>query len=609
MPDEPPQASERGAGEEAVRAAEERDRSISDALRTTRGVVHTPLPVARFVVDRVVRALDGWGDLAHARVVDPACGPGVFLAAAVERGARRLTGFDVDPDAVERARAVLGPHAGSELRLSTRNTLSAPLSAEPGPLVLIGNPPWSGRTANAGVSYTDGLLAGFRQMPDGAPLNERKVGVLSDDYVRFFAWAAEQARCAEDGAVLGLVTNASYLDGPVHRAMRAALLGVFDRVEVVDLGGSALIARRGERDENVFGVRPAASIAILERRPGASRPPEVRYTRVWGSREAKLTALASLPEADLIEARAPQYRWVPAPQVPEHYARWVALPDLVPFHREGVQTNRDAMCIDADADALIARLRRFAGGDDDMPGRAAIPSGHYDPAQARRTTATALAAGDAVRPIAYRPLDPRHVAVVPRLCHRPRRALLAAVERSAFCLLTVRKDRGERAWRHAAASRCIADNCFISTRSSCRTRVFPTHDAAGALNLDRAVFGALVGDTGAAPDDALAYVLGVIAARTYQDTYGPALMVDYPRIPPPPDRARFDAVAAAGRRLVSAFEATPVAGERPVTVGHHSVESDALARAFEACEAAATPILGSRVDGPVQLSLVGVVED
>src|SRR5205814_302279 len=142
------------------------------------------------------------------------------------------------------------------------------------------------------------LLEDFRRDEHGERLRERKLGVLADAYVRFMRWAAELARCNQAGAVLGLVTNASFLDGPVHRGMRAALARWFDGAYVLDLGGSALLARArgsGVHDGNVFGVRPGVAISFWVRRAGAAslRRVVLRHTRVWGTTEEKLALLST----------------------------------------------------------------------------------------------------------------------------------------------------------------------------------------------------------------------------------------------------------------------------------------------------------------------------
>lgn len=565
-------------------AAARRVERVDAAARRRRGIVHTPAAIARFVA-RAVAFEPGV-------LVDPACGPGVFLAAAMELhpAPRRAVGIDLDPAALDDAAAILDPLArrhGWDLSLRRGNTLAAPL-VEPGPRVIVGNPPWAGRSANAGAAYTDALLADFRRDAEGAPLGERKVGVLSDDYVRFLRWACEQLRRPEGGA-LAMVTSSSFLDGPVHRGMRARFLRWFARIDVIDLGGSALVAREGGRDENVFGVRPGAVITVARRPPGHAEREDavVRHAALRGSRADKLDCIerGAIDLEPFVPAR-PLVRFVPTRATSTAYAAWPALPELVPFHREGVQTNRDAFCVDADRDALAARLDAFARGEDRAwPGDAGVPSRHYDPEAARAALRDALASGAPVlRPIAYRPLDDRFACVVGRLCHRPRPDLLAAMDRSEFALLTVRKDRGERPWAHVGATAHAADNCWLSSRSSCRTRAFPTHRPDGVENLDAAAARAWCGFD-APSADVLAYALAVLASPAYRTRHDDALRADYPRLPPPPDRAAFEATVAAGRALAAAF-AAPADGGARVVVGHRELASDALATAIAACDGA-----------------------
>src|SRR5829696_3461078 len=68
------------------------------------GAWYTPQALVDHVVGLTVRA-----DLNPVTVLDPACGDGRFLSAVRDaaRGHVRLTGVDVDPDAVVSARAAL----------------------------------------------------------------------------------------------------------------------------------------------------------------------------------------------------------------------------------------------------------------------------------------------------------------------------------------------------------------------------------------------------------------------------------------------------------------------------------------------------------------------
>ncbi|MGF1465515.1 MAG: type ISP restriction/modification enzyme [Sandaracinaceae bacterium] len=612
----------------ARRAAEARAERTSEDERRRRGIVHTPPELARFcarVTDAALRRLGRPGGLSDPDVVllDPASGPGAFLAAALRVASpgapRDALGLEVDPDAAESARAVLAPAAsaaGWPLRIEVRDTLadlaavteSLPRDAT---VAILGNPPWSGRSATRGDAASDALLEPFRRDGSGALLTERKLGVLSDEYVRFWAWAAAVARDAPGGAVVTLVTNGSYLDGPVHRGMRAALRRWFGRLDVLDLGGSALIARRGGSDGNVFGVRPPVAVACASRAaagPGAGGA-RVRYGALRGSRDDKLERLgraAGFRGLGLtrIRPRAPLHLFVPTPPREPAYRGWPSVTELFPFHREGLQSNRDAFCVDVDRDALAARVRAFAQGrSGPWPGRVDRPSRHYDPARARLALERALAADPraerVLHRLAYRPLDHRWVLNVTPVCHRPRPALARALRHGGPCLVTVRKDRGERPWAHVALVRHLPDNCWLSARSSCRTRAFPAFGPDGAPNVGAGA-GRLCGrlDAGPTADALIRYAAGVLAGERYRRRFDGHLRLDYPRVPPPPDAGIFRRAVDAGLALEEALahaEGPAVNRERPLALGHHDLRgrpggrrlADALAR----CDAAAAAVL------------------
>ncbi|MFT3921402.1 MAG: protein kinase [Myxococcales bacterium] len=548
-----------------IAAAKARERGEARDVLRARGVVHTPMELARFGLRRIDAHLRldfglsaGLAD-PSVLLIDPAVGTGVWLAAALEfstagAGRRAMWGFDVDAVALETTRRLLEQELDQrrvELTLSCENTLAI---ADPWPRgahgvrVIVGNPPWGARSASRGTELSDRWLADFRREPDGTSLAERRVGVLSDDYVRFFRWSLEQARTAPAGAVLCLATNGSFLDGPVHRGMRAALREAFDVIEVLDLGGNALLARGRERDENVFGVRVGAALTLALRRPSPrSDRARVYLARLTGTREQKLSALAeaSLEELSALEPSAPWSRGA-TPRTPSDGPETVSLAEAFPFHREGVQTNRDDIALASSRESLWHRMQEIAEGRFPL-----VPSAHFDPRRAREAVRTALEAGPegaSIRQLAYRPLDTRFVCAVAPLCHRPRPELLAAVAQSQLCLLSSRKDRGSLPFMLFAAVHDAADACFLSTRSSCRTRVFPSHGPDGSENLSPAlleIFARLGVNLSA--EQFILYSLGALSSHLYREQQGERLKMDYPRVPIPREAAAVQALVRAGR--------------------------------------------------------------
>lgn len=578
-----------------------RDRSLDRSLARRRGVVHTPIEIARAVLRMTDEIL--MRELGCARgiasddvvIVDPATGPGIFLAAALEqagaRGApRACIGLDVDAAALDDARAVLTPHAhrsGWPLRLEHADALASAvpvpeLSDDDAIRVVVGNPPWAARSANRAAEYTEGLLEDFRRGADGHRLRERRIGVLSDDYVRFFRWSAELVRQARRGGVLAFVTNASFLDGPVHRAMRGALARWMDRIDIVDLGGSGLVARSDAPDENVFRVRPSVAITLAVRYPGAEpRRGAVRIATLRGSKSEKFEALShgALGYID----RPSHDPWV-APRGPSssRYSTWPSLTEWMPFHREGLQTNRDDLVTASDRESLVAQLERFVHGSSPRS------TEHWDPDQGRaiaRELLSNAALFDAhTREIAYRPFESRIAVIHPALCHRPRPELMSAIDRSPLTLITTRKDRGRVEWRHVGAVRAIPDNCWLSTRSSCRARAFPIACPSGAPNLDARLARDTAMRLGREIDaTSLAHwALAWLSSRAYREAERDALSSDYPRVPPPKDLDEWKTFTEHGAAIAGAFldthstashtedsEVTPVA--LTLRVGHHEV--------------------------------------
>jgi predicted helicase len=143
-------------------------------------------------------------------------------------------------------------------------------------LVVLGNPPYSGISANIN-KWTERLL---KEDIDGAPsfytvdgeqLGERKLW-LQDDYVKFLRFAQWKIQKTGVG-VVGMITNHSYLDNPTFRGMRRSLMLTFNEIYIVDLHGNSLkkeVSPDGSKDENVFDIRQGVAIALFVKMPNAS---------------------------------------------------------------------------------------------------------------------------------------------------------------------------------------------------------------------------------------------------------------------------------------------------------------------------------------------------
>ena len=132
-------------------------------------------------------------------------------------------------------------------------------------LVILGNPPYSGHSANKGP-WIRGLIEDYKKdVPELKRPAQAKW--LQDDYVKFLRFAEWKIDQAGQG-VVGMITNHSYLDNPTFRGMRQHLMTTFDEIYVLDLHGNSLKKETcpdGSPDENVFDIRQGVAIAFFIR--------------------------------------------------------------------------------------------------------------------------------------------------------------------------------------------------------------------------------------------------------------------------------------------------------------------------------------------------------
>lgn len=432
-------------------------------LRKARGVYYTPEPVVEYIVHSVDSILrehfgrkDGLGD-GKTLILDPAVGTATFPFFIIQeihrrmnrqRGAwneyvadqllNRLFGFEllVAPYAV--AHLKLGielQNTGYEFQSDQRlgvyltNTLeeaakraenlfatwisdeanaAADIKRELPILVVLGNPPYAGHSANRsqidrdlspGDAYTVvrrapkksqrsivqriakkkmhvrektfiGQLVDDYYYVDEIRIKERNPKWLQDDYVKFIRFA--QWRIERTGhGVLAFITNNGYLDNPTFRGMRHALLQSFGQIHVYNLHGSEKKKERtpeGGKDENVFDIRQGVAIILAVRQQGWKGIGQVRHADLWGTRETKYAALES---SDIdsthwaeIQPRSPNYFFVPVDQtLAAEFEEYPHITEVMPVNVLGFQSHRDHFAISFEEEQIRDRISDLRNQD------------------------------------------------------------------------------------------------------------------------------------------------------------------------------------------------------------------------------------------------------
>lgn len=328
-------------------------------------------------------------------------------------------------------------------------------------MVVLGNPPYSGHSANTG-KWIHWLLKGkdiLRTDPekgdentasyfqvDGKDLGERNPKWLNDDYVKFIRFA--QWRIEQTGyGVLAFITNHGYLDNPTFRGMRQSLMQTFDDIYILNLHGNSKKKEKapdGSKDENVFDIQQGVAIGIFVKKPGGSKLATVRHAELWGARDDKYDWLkgndSSTTEWETLEPQTPLYLF--APQDMSVRAEYEASPtpiEVMPVNVLGFQTHREHFAVDFDGETIRRRIGKLLDTKESDAGLRETfnltDNRDWHLSKARRDLRADAAWGRSVIRCAYRPLDWRFCYFSTAAMDYPRRELLNHVAgRPNLCL-------------------------------------------------------------------------------------------------------------------------------------------------------------------------------
>lgn len=384
------------------------------------GIVYTPQPIVRFIVNSVEAALNEHFNKSLAdegvHILDPCTGTGNFIIAVLEKihelrpsaleykyqheiwaneilllpyyiaglnihnTFHELTGKHVECPGVCFTDTLLLNQVKQQLDmvgLSEENARRVKAQEDAEITVILGNPPY-----NAWQEYEN---QGAKNAPHDT-INERikqtyakdsraqNLNSLYDPYIQFIRWATD--RLGETG-IVGYVTNNGFLDGYAAGGMRKHLVDDYNEIFHFNFKGNARTSgeRRRREKGNIFEdkIRVGVGISLFVRdadREGC----RVKYHAVgdyWTSPEKRdyVNALDSITKVDWKELKlqkdgaewfAPETDFEELPPLGNKQTRKQLLANceaLFCDFSNGVKTNRDAAVYDFDAWQLEQRVQ------------------------------------------------------------------------------------------------------------------------------------------------------------------------------------------------------------------------------------------------------------
>ena len=560
-------------------------------LRELRGVYYTPEPVVSYIVRSIDHLLRthfhkpmGLAD-ENTLILDPATGTGSFLFAVVNqvreivsrtigRGAwsdyvekrllPRLFGFELLVASYAVAHLKLGlllQEMGYDFKGDQRvgiyltNTLEEALKKsellmgrfisdeaneavaikrERPILVVLGNPPYSGHSANrsrderGNLTFIGKLIEDCKQV-DGAPLGEKNPKWLQDDYVKFIRFAQWRIAETKEG-VIGYITNHGYLDNPTFRGMRQHLMRTFNEIYVYNLHGNTKKKERapdGSKDENVFDIQQGVAILLCVKQPvawascpredmgggGSSAtnmgetpmpPCRVYHADLWGAREVHEetsdgqrlvggkyhclweNSVATTKWTEL-QPSSPFYLFVPQnTELLAEYEQGWKVTEVMTEYSLGCLTKRNDLVIDFTPDEVRQRILRFidpSKSDEQAAAEFELRLVDKDMwnTHVARTSVVPEQIDSFIRSESFRPFDTRFIFYHEKFVARLNRRVMRHLDHNNLALITVRQ-LASLPFDHIWVTNALTDQDIISVRTKEGGVVFPLHlypDASG----------------------------------------------------------------------------------------------------------------------------------
>lgn len=634
------------------------------AEKKRRGVYYTPEPVVGYIVRSLHRILkdifgksDGFAS-SSVRVLDPAAGTCTFPAEAARQAMAEFTEkygagakANLIPDHILKNfyafELMMAPYAVGHLKigylleelghalqkderfqlyltntldmqeleqtkfpvmssLAEESHLAGKVKKETPILVILGNPPYSGQSANQSWR-TELVQQGKRIVPrrfftfigeliedyklvDGNPLGEKNPKWLQDDYVkfiRFAQWKIEQAGIG----VLGFITNHSYLDNPTFRGMRQSLMNSFEQIYLLDLHGNSLKKERcpdGTEDKNVFDIRQGVAIGLFVKRAGLER--KVCHADLWGLRQLKYDWLEENDISTVrwkeIKPKPLSYFFVPRDEaLLDRYQNWPAVSEIFPVNSVGIVTARDTLTIRWTPQDVWTTVLNFSKLEPETARDA------YELGKDTRDWKVELAQKDLkdseldrqkIVPILYRPFDVRYTYYTGRSrgfhC-MPRSEVMKHMGSNNIGLITLRKGLpGHDYTWFFVSTNVVGHGVFYNgnqsteyfyplylypedlfNRTGERTEKAPNLAPSLVQELSKAYQRRLT------PEEIFHYIYAVSYAPGYRTKYAEFLKTDFPRIPFTKDRELFLKFAKLGEKLVDLHLLKSSALDKPLS--------------------------------------------
>ena len=429
-------------------------------------------------------------------------------------------------------------------------------------MVVMGNPPYSGESANKG-EWIMTLMEDYKKEPGGVEkLKERNPKWINDDYVKFMRYGQYFIEKNGEG-VLAFINPHGFLDNPTFRGMRWNLIKTYDKIYTLDLHGNSKkkeTAPDGSPDTNVFDIQQGVSINFFIK-TGIKKTNElaqVFHADLYGGSESKYNYLLenSLTNVSYKELPnvGPMYFMIQKDfEAEKNYLMGIDVQNLFELNSMGVTTGADGDYVNFSKNTFPDQFE-----------------------------------SQYIKKYSYRPFDTRFVYYKNNELARSRLKFMTSMTSKNIGLCLIRRDRG-KILTTPIVTKFITDKCISSTLDN--ANIFPVYtyvnsDTQKSLseqsdhfpNFNPEIIQKICelldltfapekeqSDNVFAPIDILDYIYAVLYSPSYREKYKEFLKIDFPRVPYPKDTETFWKLVKLGEDLRQIHLLETEVVEHPIT--------------------------------------------
>lgn len=352
--------------------------------------------------------------------------------------------------------------------------------------------------------------------------------------------------------------------------MRKSLLNSFDKIYILDLHGNAKkreTAPDGSKDENIFNIMQGVGIALFVKtgKKKKGEPAEVWHSELYGRRDTKLEALESHDVNNInwnkLSPLEPYYFFTPKDfSQQEKYDKGFKMDELFVEFTNGIKTHKDKVNISFTEQEANKILTDFTTLDvDDLKAKYIIKeSSDWKLQNAIKDLKTNRVL---THKYFYRVLDNRYVNYTGEkgMMGRPRSEVMKNLIFSNISLITTRQT-STGSFKHIFVSDCISDINSISLQTREASFVFPLYVNKENMgkeekvpNFKAEIYNKIADGLGIRPkpEELFDYIYAVLYSPSYREKYKEFLKIDFPRVPYPTDKAKFEALLNIGHELIN----------------------------------------------------------